>query len=372
MPRTFKVAALTALSALLLSACSADKRDPMPLTEIKPSLKTEVVWSKSVPDPKGFLVPAVHEESVFVAGGRELFKLDANKGSQEWAAQLSSPIVGGVGSDGYITAAGLMDGTLVVLDSEGKESWKKKLTSELTSPPVVIKGLVIVRTMDTRVSAFEAASGDLQWTYQRNQPALTVRLPTEMLARDNFLFVGQPNGHLVILDLETGKLLFEFPVAQANGITEVERLIDVVGVPALDERMLCAAAYQGGVTCVNNQNGEILWSQKLDAVAGPVIGPRLVYAVSQSGEVVAYQKATGEVVWQNRKMLYRGLSAPVIVPGAVAVGDAQGYVHFLSAADGEEIARVRLSGALVSAPEPYGAGAIFQTEKGDVAYVAAR
>ena len=45
------------------------------------------------------------------------------------------------------------------MDAEGKVSWEKKLTTELASPPVVSHGLVIARTMDTRVSAFEASSG---------------------------------------------------------------------------------------------------------------------------------------------------------------------------------------------------------------------
>ena len=53
---------------------------------------------------------------------------------------------------------------------KARSAGKKKLTTELASPPVVSHGLVIARTMDTRVSAFEASSGELQWTYQRSQP----------------------------------------------------------------------------------------------------------------------------------------------------------------------------------------------------------
>ena len=138
---------------------------------------------------------------VFAAGGKTLTRLNARTGETEWSVSFNSPITGGVGSDGYVTAVGLWDGNLEVVDAEGKVSWEKKLTTELASPPVVSHGLVIARTMDTRVSAFEASSGELQWTYQRSQPALTVRLPTRMLAHDNFLLVGQPNGHIVILIL---------------------------------------------------------------------------------------------------------------------------------------------------------------------------
>ena len=226
--------------------------------------------------------------------------------------------------------------------------------------------------MDTRVSAFEVSSGELQWTYQRSQPALTVRLPTRMLAHDNFLLVGQPNGHIVILDIASGKPMFEFQVAQAKGVTEVERLVDVVGAPAFSDNLVCAAAFQGAVTCVDSTNGQTRWTQKIDAVAGPAIDEDNVYAVSVNGEVQAFYRESGEQRWSNKTMLYRGLSAPVVFPGAVAVGDEDGYVHFLSPRTGEEMARVRLSGPIVTQAQPFSAGAIFQTSKGDVAYLSNR
>lgn len=180
---------------------------------------------------------------------------------------------------------------------------------------MVSHGLVIARTMDTRVSAFEASSGELQWTYQRSQPALTVRLPTRMLAHDNFLLVGQPNGHIVILDIASGKPMFEFQVAQAKGVTEVERLVDVVGAPAFSDNLVCAAAFQGAVTCVDSTNGQTRWTQKIDAVAGPAIDEDNVYAVSVNGEVQAFYRESGEQRWSNKTMLYRGLSAPGRIPG---------------------------------------------------------
>lgn len=330
------------------------------------------VWSRGFSSADGFLVPALYDDSVFVAGGRTLARLKADNGEQEWSVSFDSPITSGVGSDGYVTAVGLENGELQVVDGEGKVSWTRKLTTDLASPPVITHGLVIVRTLDTRVSAFEASSGDPQWTFQRNQPALTVRLPTGMSARDNFLFVGQPNGHVVILDIQTGRPVFEFPVGQASGITEVERLIDVVGTPVMNEDMLCAAAYQGAVTCVNSATGNIMWSKKADAVTGPAIDGDNVYVVDANGTVQAFYRESGELRWDNKTMLYRGVSAPVAVPGAVAVGDDEGYIHFLSPRTGEEIARTRLSGAIATAAQPYASGAIFQTVKGDVAYIATR
>ena len=362
---------LTAAAAAL-AGCSTSKHEPMPLVKITQAISADTVWSKSLSSADGFLVPAVYDDVVFAAGGKTLSRMNARSGEVEWSVSFDSPITAGVGSDGYVTAVGLEDGTLQVVDAEGKVSWSKKLTTDLASPPVVAQGLVIVRTLDTRVSAFEASSGDEEWIYQKNQPALTVRLPTGMLAHDTVLFVGQPNGHVVILDIPTGKAVFEFSIAQSKGITEVERLVDVVGYPAFSQDLVCAAAYQGAVTCIDSQNGQTRWSQPLDAVAGPAIDEDTVYGVAVNGEVKAFYRESGEERWTNKEMLYRGLSAPVVVPGAVAVGDAEGYVHLLSPRTGEEIGRLRLSGPVVTAAQPFSSGAIFQTSKGDVAYIATR
>ena len=323
MSTKLKIAAAVA-AAVLLSACSSPKHEPMPLVNFTPSMEVTEVWSKGLSSAEGFLVPAVYDDMVFAAGGKTLTRLNARTGETEWSVSFDSPITGGVGSDGYVTAVGLWDGNLEVVDAEGKVSWEKKLTTELASPPVVSHGLVIARTMDTRVSAFEASSGELQWTYQKSQPALTVRLPTRMLAHDNFLLVGQPNGHIVILDIASGKPVFEFQVAQAKGVTEVERLVDVVGAPAFSENLVCAAAFQGAVTCVDSTNGQTKWTQKIDAVAGPAIDEDNVYAVSVNGEVQAFYRESGEQRWSNKTMLYRGVSAPVVFPGAVAGGEEDG------------------------------------------------
>lgn len=270
MSTKLKIAAAVA-AAVLLSACSSPKHEPMAAGEIYTEHGSHRGLSKGLSSAEGFLVPAVYDDMVFAAGGKTLTRLNARTGETEWSVSFNSPITGGVGSDGYVTAVGLWDGNLEVVDAEGKVSWEKKLTTELASPPVVSHGLVIARTMDTRVSAFEASSGELQWTYQRSQPALTVRLPTRMLAHDNFLLVGQPNGHIVILDIASGKPMFEFQVAQAKGVTEVERLVDVVGAPAFSDNLVCAAAFQGAVTCVDSTNGQTRWTQKIDAVAGPAL-----------------------------------------------------------------------------------------------------
>lgn len=372
MKKTVLAICCAALGAAALTGCSSDKYKPAELVPFTQAIAVGERWTASVPSSQSFLYPAAANDSVWVAGGNRLVRLNAYSGKEEWTVKFDSKVTAGVGSDGYIAAVGLLDGTLEVTDAEGKKVWSVNVGSELMGPPVIAHDLVIVRTTDYRITAYGASDGEQKWTYQKNAPALNVRLPVQMIASGPLLFAGQPNGQMVLIDIASGRAVFEFAVAQPKGITEVERLVDVVGAPAVKDDMLCGAAFQGALTCVNSQNGQPLWSKNVDAVTGPAIDEDNVYVVDVKGNVYAYYRQSGELRWENKTMTYRQVSAPVVMPGCVAVGDAEGYVHVLSPRTGEEIGRVRIKGAIQVPAQPFSSGAIYQTNDGGVAYIATR
>ena len=77
-------------------------------------------------------------------------------------------------------------------------------------------------------------------------------------------------------------------------------------------------------------------------------------------------------MWRNTNLANRGLGTPISFGRAVAVGDRQGYVHFLSREDGSLIARVGTDGSrIIATPVVVGANLIFQTQAGAVVAIAA-
>jgi outer membrane protein assembly factor BamB len=69
-----------------------------------------------------------------------------------------------------------------------------------------------------------------------------------------------------------------------------------------------------------------------------------VYVADEDGTVTAYQRSGQGVRWQQTALAYRGLSRPTPVSSYLAVGDKEGYVHFLSQVDGEFVGRVKADG----------------------------
>ncbi|MCS7102168.1 MAG: outer membrane protein assembly factor BamB [Burkholderiaceae bacterium] len=364
-----------ALAVLPLTLVACSSRDPAltkpaELVEIRSPRPTRILWRVDVGSARGAaLQPAVLENAVYAAaGGGAIARIAPETGREVWRVSLDIDIAAGVGSDGLRLAVASPRGDVVVLAPDGKELWRARVSSDVTAPPLVGRGLVIVRSTDHRVAAFEAESGKRRWVYQRQTPPLALRVPTEMAFAGDSVLVGFPGGKLVALALSNGAPRWELTVSEPKGTTEVERLADVVGQPALDGRDVCAASFQGRLVCADAGTGNLRWAREISAVTGPGLAAARVYAVDARSHVYAYGREGGASAWRNEQMQNRALSAPLALPQAVAVGDFEGYVHFLRDDDGALLARVEVGdGAIVARPQRWADGLIVQTQGGTVA-----
>ena len=125
------------------------------------------------------------------------------------------------------------------------------------------------------------------------------------------------------------------------------------------------------MACFDATTGAPHWSKATSSDVGVAVDQRFVFVSDDKGEVAAYSRESSSNAWKNDKMSYRRLSTPVSIGRAVAVGDYQGYVHFLSREDGSYIGRAATDGSPIqSDPVIAGANLIFQTQSGTVTALA--
>jgi outer membrane protein assembly factor BamB len=342
---------------------------PTPLAEFRPAFEPRVVWRTNVGPARGaVLQPAVLENAVFVAAADgTVARLAPADGTVVWRVQTKAPLTAGVGSDGFTVAVGSPRGELIALGADGAELWRTQVGSELRSPPLVGRGLIVVRGTDHRMTAFDAASGKRRWTYQRTVPPLTLRAPTELAFSGDFVIGGFPGGRLVALTANNGAVRWDVAVSEARGATEVERLADVVGLPLVSPPDVCAASYQGRLACFEIANGSLRWARDLSAATGPGADDARVYVVDSRSHVVAHSRLAGASAWRQEALAHRELSAPLALRRAVVVGDFAGVVHFLSPADGGFLARANLGSAISARPLALAGGVVVQAQDGTVA-----
>lgn len=374
--RLFRNAAL-AVSLLSLGACSmfssSDPRyEPAELTQYDAEVAAAVRWSASVGNGGGYgFAPTVVGEAAYAATPNSVAKVDLASGRVLWRAAPDTTLTAGAGSDGTTTAVAAGDGTVIAYDESGAEKWRARATSAVFVPPVVGSGVVVVRSTDYRIQAFDAATGEYRWDVQRPGPALALKTSMQMLATEGLIISGLPNGRLIVINAMNGAVQWEAPVSVSRGATDLERINDVVGAPQVVGPLLCGVTYQGRMTCFDvSQGGRPAWDLPFSSHSGMTNDGRFGYAADQRDVVRAIDLANGEERWSQNALRNRRLGTPAAVPAAVAVGDFDGYVHFLSRSDGRLIGRLAVGGGAVTSPlvgTP--AGVLVQTGNGNLIMV---
>ncbi|MBN3851299.1 outer membrane protein assembly factor BamB [Paraburkholderia sp. Ac-20342] len=369
--KRYAVPVICAMAVLSLAACSSTKdvrRVPTPLTEFKPVLDVQQSWSASVGKAGRYLFsPVAVGNAVYAAGANgTVAKIDAQTGKDVWRTKLHDDLSAGVGSDGTLTAVGGLKGDVYVLGADGKELWTAKAPGEIISPPLVGNGLVIVRTVDGQIVAFNGQTGEQKWNYRNRAVPLNLRVSSGMtFAGDAAVLAGFPGGSFSAINLQTGDNYWQTPVSYPKGVTEVERINDVTGPPTLVGSQTCAVTFQGQIGCFDANSGRSLWSKAFSSTSGLAQDDRSVVAADDWSVVSAFDGSNGSVLWKNESLKNRDLSVPMLLGRAAVFGDYQGYVHFLSNADGTLVARMKTDGSAISAaPVLAGDTLVVQTRDG--------
>ena len=370
------LALMTGCSTLnSLNPFASDKKGDQPakLVELKGSMAVRTAWKLDIGKARSYqFSPALTGNTVVVAAADgAIARVEAATGKQLWRIKADTALSAGVGTDGNVIVVGGEKGMLLGFDMDGKLLWKTQLSSEILSAPVVSQGIVVARSIDNRIVGFDASNGAKKWTVQKVAPPLTLRNAPGLVVSGTDVIVAQPGGKLSSLILATGAPRWDVEVGVSRGATELERVTDIGGAPVLFENEVCAASYQGRVGCFDLVTGSARWTRDLSSDVGVAVDQMFVFAPDDKGALNAFTRDTGASSWKNDKLSFRRLSTPLSYGRAVAVGDYEGYVHFLSREDGSFLARAATDGSpIVGTPLVAGSNLIFQTQNGTVTAIA--
>jgi len=382
---SFRIKAAVAVAALLLLSGCGSSMNPMnwfgrseppkpdPLADIAKPIPQSILWQARVGNsPSAGFAPLLVQGSVYAASqDGTVLRLDERGGREIWRVKLDATLSAGVGSNGKLTAVGSAEGEVITLDENGRVLWRARVSSEVLAPPAVTNDLVIVRSADSRLFAFDVRDGKRRWVYQRAAASLSVRSTAGVVVRGGYAFAGFPGGKLVAVALNNGALRWEGTVALPKGTTELERVADVIGSPWLSEREVCAVAFQGRAACFDVNGGSGIWAREISSSSGLTVDGRYVFVSEDRGAVSALDRASGSSLWRQSRLANRNLTAPLALKSEIAVGDVQGYVHLLARDSGTFMGRQATDGSpIYSAPIAISDGYLVQTGSGNLYAIA--
>lgn len=355
--------------SLLLSGCGSmpsinpidwfadvdNSEPPAELVELTSEVPVKISWSTAVGSgsdkQRVKLVPHVKNNRVFVASRNGLVQaLDAASGQILWSVETELDISGGPGAGDGVVLVGTSDGEILALDTEqGEERWRARVSSEVLSVPKASQGVVVIHTVDGKLFGLDSATGEQKWLYDRSIPVLTLHGSSSPIIVDGRVIAGFASGKLVLIDLQSGELLWEVSVTAPSGRSELERMVDIDGDPLVIGDVIYVVTYQGEMAAVSLETGVVLWRRELSSYAGLGADYLYLYVSDATDHVLAIDPGNGAAMWKNQKLEYRKLTAPVLLNDYIMVGDFDGYLHLLSREDGRLVGRLRAAKSALSA-----------------------
>lgn len=371
---------LALLAATALAGCSKDKdvEPPAVLVDFKESIAVQRLWNLSLGGGDARLrvglAPAVVGERVFVAGrGGDVAALDVATGKILWRTRTRAPLSGGPGAGEGLVIVGSSVGELIALDAEtGERRWSVFVGGELLSAAAISAEAVVVRTVAGELRGLAPSDGRELWREEQQIPRLTLRGAATPVIAGSTALSGFDNGRVLAVEARNGEILWDQLVAASRGRTELERMVDIdstIKVRGLD---VFVTTFQGRVAMLALDSGQPWWSREVSSHRGLDVDDDRVYLSTTSGEVLALSRRSGTDLWRQASLRQRRLSAPAAVGPHVVVGDFEGYLHWMDAASGDFVARVRAGGRISNPPAVAGSILIVQDDDGRVTAFRAR
>ena len=339
------------LSALLLAGCGSSSKKELPpakLEKFSAEVQLDRSWKRNIGVGQGELYnnlqPALDGLTLYAADANgRVVSMDRDTGKVNWQVKLKESLSGAVGAGGGRVMLGTLNGEVITLDeNDGSELWRAQVSSEVLAPPQTNGDIVVVQSQDDKLVALDIGTGEQRWMYESSLPVLTVRGHSTPVVSLYRVYAGLASGRVVALDANNGVPLWEQRVAQPQGRSELERMVDIDGQLLLEDNTLYAATYQGTLVAMDAESGSIRWQRPTSSHAGPGAGFGSVYLSRADGAVEAYDQNRATPLWTNDQLLRRQLTAPVAFDSYVAVADYEGYLHLLAQSDGRLVGRVRV------------------------------
>ena len=321
---------------LILCGCSGSKQEEEPSASgtLAEKITVQTTWrhKTGVYNEHLRLRPSVHNNVIYACGSEGyIVAINANNGSIVWYTNIKSPISGGIEANHQLAVVGTLDGEVVALSSKnGKSLWRTKISSEILSPPKISGTTVLVRTIDGKLTALSSQNGQRLWIYQRAVPALTLRGTSTPIIVNDKAIVGLDNGLLLALTLRDGRLLWENPLHQPQGKTELERLVDIDTELVVSNNTVYAVTIQGQLAAVDLHSGRTKWNRQLPSLTGLAADSSRVYATDNKNKLWAIDSVTGELFWEQNDLMDYELTGPVVWGRYLVVGILKGmYISWI-------------------------------------------
>jgi outer membrane protein assembly factor BamB len=354
--RAYRGLLATLLFLPLSSACVGTRSPRPPVQTVRSEFAVardilRMRWSKTFASrvaffsykPQEFATAEVSEDgdTVFIGSSKKtLFALSQRTGEPRWQRTFDSSlsshplyIKAGVVGPQPLLIVGEDAGQVSALDATtGEPRWTYRARGPVQNQPVLAGGLLYITSNEGRIYALDVRTGTWRWQYEREATdTFSVRGQSAPLVVKDRIFIGFPDGYLSCLNAENGEVLWNRPLAG-----EASRFIDADGAPGLIGDTLIVSCYASGLFGLDVKDGSMRWRYEVEAAGPLTVDPehRRIY-VSSATQGLFCLDEKGRKLWQQVMQGQGELSKPTLWGPYLLVSAAQSGLHIADAESGE-------------------------------------
>jgi len=211
--------------------------------------------------------------------------------------------------------------------------WKKKVGPSY-STPLIIDDMVIIGSLDKKITFLELNSGDKLGSYPLSFP-----LSITPCAGESVLYFagGESNSNIFALNLKSGELIWD------------KRLRGLNSSPTITKKALFAGTDRGELLCLDKINGKQLWKYKTGdfVYSAAVFADEALYFGSGDQKIYRLDVSSGDLIWSymTNGAIY---TTPCMDEKTLFSGSADGYFYALELLSGELLWKFKSGGSIRS------------------------
>jgi outer membrane protein assembly factor BamB len=127
------------------------------------------------------------------------------------------------------------------------------------------------------------------------------------------------------------------------------------------------SSYKKRLASLAADSGRLLWFKDVSSATGVSVDRINLTLSDKDGNLWLLDRRNGAEFWKQDQLLNRGLTRPVFYGSFIAVGDMEGYLHWINIVDGQFAAREKVGGdGFAGPPLVVGNTLYVMTKKGDL------
>lgn len=332
---------------------------------------------------KIYTQPVANKTTIYVLDSEgKLVAINIKDGSIVWERDvfpeeesLNSNIDGGLALVDNSIIVSTSYGEIISLNAlSGETIWRIYIYKPAQGAPTIHNDLIYQMTINNELYVIDINTGMELWRYSASHVSAVSNGSTSPAVTDSLVIFPSNTGEIVALDAITGSLLWSSSLVIEGAISGSLELTDIDSGPVINKGLIYSSSLSGKFAVLDLITGRLVWEVPVKTSNDPIINGDSVFIVSNDGRVINLLKSTGEARWIAN--IYEVLeieqdgstacSSPLLANGNILLVCKGGNVFKIDSSNGEYENLFNLGASSFIAPIIINGHIIFYTEDAEV------